>query len=48
MQKPFDNLIYDRTAADVSRVTDLTRKMRSGTASDAERTEWLEGRMKGA
>lgn len=46
--KPFDNLIYDRTAADVSRVTDLTRKMRSGTASDAERTEWLEGRMKGA
>lgn len=48
MQKPFDNLIYDRTAADVSRVIDLTRKMRSGTASDAERTEWLEGRMKGA
>ena len=43
-----DNLIYDRTAADVSRVAELTRKMRSGTASDTERAEWLDGRMKGA
>ena len=43
-----DKLIYDRTAADVARVNELMRKVRAGSATDAEREEWLGGRMKGA
>lgn len=42
-----DKLIYDRTAADVARVNELMRKVRAGSATDAERAEWLGGRMKG-
>ena len=43
-----DKLIYDRTAADVARVNELMRKVRAGSATDAERAEWLGGGMKGA
>ena len=43
-----DKLIYDRTAADVARVNELMRKVRAGSATDAEREEWLGGGMKGA
>lgn len=43
-----DKLIYDRTAADVARVNELMRKVRAGSATDAERAEWLSGGMKGA
>lgn len=43
-----DSLIYDRTAADVSRVKSLTKKMIQGTVTEAERAEWLSCRMKGA
>ena len=35
-----DKLIYDRTAADVARVNELMRKVRAGSATDAERAEW--------
>ena len=41
-----DKLIDDRTAADVARVNELMRKVRAGSATDAERAEWLGGRMK--
>ena len=43
-----DNLIFDRTQSDVSRVQSLTQKMIAGTATEAEREEWLGGKMKGA
>lgn len=42
-----DNLIFDRTQSDVSRVQSLTQKMIAGTATEAEKAEWLGG-MKGA
>lgn len=42
-----DNLIFDRTQADVNRVKTLTQKLIAGTATDAEKSEWLAG-MKGA
>ena len=42
-----DNLIYDRTAADVQRVKTLTGKLSAGTATEEEKAEWLAG-MKGA
>lgn len=42
-----DNLITDRTQADVDRVEELKGKWLSGTITDAEKTEWLAG-MKGA
>lgn len=42
-----DNLIFDRTQADVDRVKTLTQKLIAGTATDAEKSEWLAG-MKGA
>ena len=42
-----DNLIFDRTQADVDRVKELTQKLINGTATDAEKTEWF-GEMKGA
>ena len=42
-----DNLIFNRTQSDVSRVQSLTQKMIAGTATEAEREEWLGG-MKGA
>ena len=43
-----DKQIYDRTAAAVARVNELMRKVRAGSATDAEREEWLGGGMKGA
>ena len=42
-----DNLIFDRTQSDVSRVKSLTKKMVAGTATVGEKEEWLGG-MKGA
>ena len=42
-----DNLIFDRTAADVQRVKTLTGKLSAGTATEEEKAEWLAG-MKGA
>lgn len=42
-----DNLIFDRTQSDVNRVQFLTQKMIAGTATEAEKAEWLGG-MKGA
>ncbi|HJC21883.1 MAG TPA: hypothetical protein H9707_09025 [Candidatus Butyricicoccus avicola] len=42
-----DNLIFDRTQADVNRVKTLTQKLIAGTATGAEKSEWLAG-MKGA
>lgn len=42
-----DNLIFDRTQADVDRVKTLTQKLIAGTATDTEKSEWLAG-MKGA
>lgn len=47
MPQQLDDLIFDRTQSDVSRVQSLTQKMIAGTATDAEREEWLGG-MKGA
>lgn len=43
-----DNLIFNRTQSDVSRVQSLTQKMIAGTATEAEKEEWLGGKMKGA
>lgn len=42
-----ENLIFDRTQADVTRVDVLKAKMLSGNATPAEKAEWLAG-MKGA
>lgn len=42
-----DNLIFDRTQSDVDRVQSLTQKLIAGTATEAEREEWLGGKMKG-
>lgn len=42
-----DNLIFDRTAADVQRVKTITAKLVKGTATAEEKAEWLAG-MKGA
>lgn len=47
MPQQLDNLIFDRTQSDVSRVQSLTQKMIAGTATEAEKEEWLGG-MKGA
>lgn len=43
-----ETLIFDRTKADAARVRDLTQKIRDGSATAAEKTEWLTGQMKGA
>ena len=48
MPQQLDDLIFDRTQSDVSRVQSLTQKMIAGTATEAEREEWLGGKMKGA
>lgn len=48
MQQPSDDLIFDRTAADVAQVKDIQQKMIDGTATEQERQQWLGGRMKGA
>lgn len=48
MPQQLDNLIFDRTQSDVSRVQSLTQKMIAGTATEAEKAEWLGGKMKGA
>lgn len=48
MPQQLDDLIYDRTAADVSRVKTITRKLIDDTATEAEKQEWLGGTMKGA
>lgn len=42
-----DNLITDRTQADVDRVAELKAKWLAGTITAEERTEWLAG-LKGA
>lgn len=34
-----DNLIFDRTEADVSRVKTITQKLIGGTATEAEKEE---------
>lgn len=47
MPQQLDDLIFDRTQSDVSRVQSLTKKMIAGTATEAEKAEWLGG-MKGA
>ena len=47
MPQQLDNLIFDRTQSDVNRVQSLTQKMIAGTATEAEKAEWLGG-MKGA
>lgn len=47
MPQQLDDLIFDRTQSDVSRVQSLTQKMIAGTATEAEKAEWLGG-MKGA
>ena len=48
MPQQLDDLIFDRTQSDVSRVQSLTQKMIAGTATEAEKAEWLGGKMKGA
>lgn len=48
MPKPSDNLIFDRTQADVNQVKSLTKKLLAGTATGAEEQEWLSAMMKGA
>lgn len=48
MERPSDELIYDRTQADVTRVKGLTQKLIQGTATAGETAEWLGRRMKGA
>ena len=48
MPQQLDDLIFNRTQSDVSRVQSLTQKMIAGTATEAEREEWLGGKMKGA
>lgn len=48
MPQQLGDLIFDRTQSDVSHVQSLTRKMIAGTATDAEKEEWLGGEMKGA
>lgn len=47
MPQQLDDLIFDRTAADVQRVKTLTGKLSAGTATEEEKAEWLAG-MKGA
>ena len=47
MPQQLDDLIFDRTQSDVNRVQSLTQKMIAGTATEAEKAEWLGG-MKGA
>lgn len=47
MPQQLDNLVFDRTQADVSRLKTLTQKLISGTATAGEKAEWLAG-MKGA
>lgn len=42
-----DNLVFDRTAADVARRNEIAAKLRSGVATAEERAEYLAG-MKGA
>ena len=48
MPQQLDDLIFDRTQSDVSRVQSLTQKMIAGTATEAEKEEGLGGKMKGA
>ena len=48
MPQQLDDLIFDRTQSDVSRVQSLTQKIIAGTATEAEKAEWLGGKMKGA
>lgn len=48
MPQQLDDLIFNRTQSDVDRVQSLTQKMIAGTATEAEREEWLGGKMKGA
>ena len=48
MPQQVDNLILNRTQSDVYRVQSLTQKMIAGTATEAEKAEWLGGEMKGA
>lgn len=43
MPQPSDNLVFDRTAEDVARAKQLTDRMYAGTATAAERAEWLGG-----
>lgn len=47
MLQQLDNLIFDRTQSDVDRVKQLTAALVAGTATAAERAEFLAG-MKGA
>lgn len=47
MPQQLGDLIFNRTQSDVSRVQSLTQKMIAGTATEAEKAEWLGG-MKGA
>lgn len=47
MPQQLDNLIFDRTQSDVDRVKQLTAALVAGTATAAERAEFLAG-MKGA
>lgn len=48
MPQPLDDLIFDRTQADVSRVKTITQKLIAGNATTSEVQEWLSGQMKGA
>ena len=48
MPQQLDDLIFNRTQSDVNRVQSLTQKMIAGTATEAEKAEWLGGKMKGA
>lgn len=43
MPQPSDSLVFDRTAEDVARAKQLTDRMYAGTATAAERAEWLGG-----
>lgn len=47
MPQQLDNLIFDRTQSDVDRVKQLTAALVAGTATAAERAEFVAG-MKGA
>ena len=47
MPRQLDNLIFDRTQSDVERVKRLTAALVAGTATAAERAEFISG-MKGA
>lgn len=43
-----NELIYDRTEADVLQAEDIVTRLTEGTATETERAEWLSGTLRGA